>query len=195
MVKPKVQLGVDKCRRFDEYRWVLKMSRLAYRMVAASSISALVSCFYCHQALAADDIAAAVSGRCGKGVALAWADHPADVVGDFNGDGKPDRAVVVSAEASVAATVPDSFGYGPKAGAQRMLAVLWGHTNDCVLLGGETPALYADIEQITGDQLISTKKAKGKSKRDQLVIATQAAEGKLSWAGKDWKWVEEGGGE
>ena len=135
--------------------------------------------------------------RCGNGVVLAFGGEPAIARGDFDGDGKSDLVAVVELSGNVKLAAKNAFGYGNQPEQSRALAIIWGGAERCDLLGGETPALYADPAQRSGSDLLSVRPISAKMGKghDEIIVETQAGAGSLRWRSGRWNWREEPGSE
>ena len=97
-----------------------------------------------------------------------------DLVGDFDGDGTPDRAVAV-----VLAK-----------GKERGVLVVWGGGRAPVLLGATTD--FNHFRDHDFDQW-EVRKAKAPKKADALVwVWSEKASARIAWNGKAFRWIQEG---
>ncbi|MBK8724807.1 MAG: hypothetical protein IPL96_01830 [Holophagaceae bacterium] len=102
-------------------------------------------------------------------------DHAlADLTGDFDGDGKPDRAVAVKLAK----------------GKDRGVLVVWGSSRPPVLLGAASD--FNHFRDHDFDQW-EVRKAKGPKKADAMVwIWSEKASARIVWNGKAFRWIQEG---
>ncbi len=102
-------------------------------------------------------------------------DHKlADLAGDFDGDGKPDRAVAVKLSH----------------GKDRGVLVLWGSGKPPVLLGAASDFNHFRDHDF---DVWSVRPAKGKVKRDAMVWEwSEKASARIVWTGKAFRWIQEG---
>jgi hypothetical protein len=98
----------------------------------------------------------------------------ADLVGDFDGDGEPDRAVAVKLAA----------------GKDRGVLMLWGSGKAPVLLGATSDFNHFrdhDFDAWT------VRRAKGKARRDAMVWEwSEKASARIAWTGRAFRWIQEG---
>lgn len=98
----------------------------------------------------------------------------ADLVGDFDGDGKPDRAVAVKLAA----------------GKDRGVLVLWGSRKPALLLGAATDFNHFRDHDF---DVWTVRKAKGKARRDAMVWEwSEKASARVVWTGRAFRWIQEG---
>lgn len=102
-------------------------------------------------------------------------DHAlADLTGDFDGDGKPDRAVAVKLAK----------------GKDRGVLVVWGGSRPPVLMGAASD--FNHFRDHDFDQW-EVRKAKGAKKADAMVwIWSEKASARIVWNGKAFRWIQEG---
>ncbi len=98
----------------------------------------------------------------------------ADLTSDFDGDGKPDRAVAVKLAS----------------GKDRGVLVLWGSGKPPVLLGAASDFNHFRDHDF---DVWSVRPAKGKAKRDAMVWEwSEKASARIVWTGKAFRWIQEG---
>ena len=98
----------------------------------------------------------------------------ADLTGDFDGDGKPDRAVAVKLAS----------------GKDRGVLVLWGSGKPPVLLGAASDFNHFRDHDF---DVWSVRPAMGKAKRDAMVWEwSEKASARIVWTGKAFRWIQEG---
>lgn len=98
----------------------------------------------------------------------------ADLAGDFDGDGKPDRAVAVKLAA----------------GKDRGVLVLFGSGKAPVLLGAASDFNHFRDHDF---DVWTVRPAKGKAKRDAMVWEwSEKASARIVWTGKVFRWIQEG---
>lgn len=97
-----------------------------------------------------------------------------DLVADFDGDGKADRAVAVKLAN----------------GKDRGVLVLWGSGKPPVLLGAATDFNHFRDHDF---DVWSVRPAKGKARRDAMVWEwSEKASARIVWTGKAFRWIQEG---
>jgi hypothetical protein len=98
----------------------------------------------------------------------------ADLVGDFDGDGKTDRAVAVRLAG----------------GKDRGVLVVWGRGKPPVLLGAASDFNHFRDHDF---DVWTVRKAAGKAKRDAMVWEwSEKASARIVWTGKAFRWIQEG---
>jgi hypothetical protein len=103
------------------------------------------------------------------------ADHALpELQGDFDGDGKTDRAIAVALAR----------------GKDRGVLVLWGSGKAPVLLGAAS-----DFNRFRDHDfdLWEVRRAKAPSRRDAMVwIWSEKASARIVWTGRTFRWIQEG---
>lgn len=98
----------------------------------------------------------------------------ADLAGDFDGDGRPDRAMAVKLAT----------------GKDRGVLVVWGGSRPPVLLGAASD--FNHFRDHDFDQW-EVRKAKAPTKRDVMVWTwSEKASARIVWNGKAFRWIQEG---
>lgn len=98
----------------------------------------------------------------------------ADLVGDFDGDGKADRAVAVKLAA----------------GKDRGVLVLWGSGKPPVLLGAASDFNHFRDHDF---DVWTVRPTKGRARRDAMVWEwSEKASARIVWTGKVFRWIQEG---
>ncbi len=98
----------------------------------------------------------------------------ADLVGDFDGDGKLDRALAVKLSS----------------GKDRGVLVVWGGRRPPVLLGATTD--FNHFRDHGFDQW-EVRKAKAPATKDAMVWTwSEKASARIVWTGKAFRWIQEG---
>jgi hypothetical protein len=97
-----------------------------------------------------------------------------DLAGDFDGDGKADRAVAVKLSS----------------GKDRGVLVVWGGVRPPVLLGAASDFNHFRDHDF---DVWTLRKATGRAKRDAMVWEwSEKASARIVWTGKAFRWIQEG---